>query len=51
MQYLETTAQQFMQSDNGSYSRLADLLNKLAPRSDGSRWTKLRLPLLPNTRH
>ena len=40
MQYLETTAKQFMQSDNGSYSRLADLLNKLAPRSDGSRWTR-----------
>lgn len=40
MQHTEETAQQFMQSDNGSYSRLADHLNKFAPRSDGTRWTK-----------
>lgn len=40
MHHLEQTARKFMQSDNGSYSRLADHLNKYAPRSDGSRWTK-----------
>ena len=40
MQYLEDTARNFMQFDNGSYSRLADHLNKLAPRPDSSRWTK-----------
>jgi len=33
-------AREFMQSDNGSYSRLADHLNKFAPRQDGLRWTK-----------
>lgn len=40
MHHLVDTAREFMQSGNGSYSRLADHLNKYAPRSDGSRWTK-----------
>lgn len=40
MLYLEKTAKQFMEVDNGSYSRLADLLNRLSPRPDGIRWTK-----------
>lgn len=40
MHHLEKTAHEFMQSNNGSYSRLADHLNKYAPRSDGTRWTK-----------
>ncbi|RJG12600.1 hypothetical protein D3879_04750 [Pseudomonas cavernicola] len=40
MPHTEKTASEFMESDNGSYARLADHLNKYAPRSDGSRWTK-----------
>lgn len=40
MHNLVEAARKFMQSDNGSYSRLADHLNNFAPRSDGSRWTK-----------
>ncbi|MCY1289861.1 hypothetical protein D9M69_496000 [compost metagenome] len=40
MQHVVNTAHEFMTSGNGSYSRLADHLNKCAPRADGSRWTK-----------
>lgn len=40
MHHLVEAARKFMQSDNGSYSRLAEHLNNFAPRSDDSRWTK-----------
>jgi len=40
MHHLVEAVRKFMQSDNGSYSRLADHLNNFAPRSDDSRWIK-----------
>jgi hypothetical protein len=40
MHFLEKTSLEFMQDQNGSYSRLARHLNKYAPRPDGTPWTK-----------